>query len=229
MTRTYVIALCSLLSPLLGALASVVPPPWSWVLAALALVSAGVAGLVSKVPAFLVGRPVVSAVLAGPLAVLATVLADQALATQDGLERAGMLAVAVLLSGLAGKPLPSPGAPTAAALRLVPLLLFVSSLAGCATSFRPAGGAGAFGFRLTPGQCAQLQKERRSYRAAESTSVYVAGAGALVSALALAVSDEKTAPAISTGVALAAGGVSAFTNSQVSDLDQELAVGGCGR
>lgn len=113
---------------------------------------------------------------------------------------------------------------------LVLLALPALGLAGCATSYRGAlTGEGPFAVRLSPEQCAQLQKERRTYRATESTAVYVAGAGALVSALALAISDEKVAPAISTGVSLAAGGVGAFTNSQVGDLDRELADGGCSR
>lgn len=106
--HTYLITICSLLSPTLGALASVTPSPWSWCLAAGALLSAGVAGLVSKVPVFLVGRPLVSAGLVVPLLTISGVLVEQAFASPEGLGRAALLAVAVLCSGLAGKPLPSP-------------------------------------------------------------------------------------------------------------------------
>lgn len=104
----------------------------------------------------------------------------------------------------------------------------------CATSYRSKAppspqGFTAFSFTLTPEQCAQLKRERRTYRAVESTSVYVGGAGALVSVLALALADGEVAPAVSAGVSLAAGAAGAFTSTQVSDLDAELAEGGCAR
>lgn len=109
-------------------------------------------------------------------------------------------------------------------------------LTGCATSYRPkpkappsTEGFTAFTFKLTPEQCAQLKKERRTYRAVEGTSVYVGGAGALVSVLATVLTDSEAAPAVSAGVSLAAGAAGAFTSSQVSDLDAELAEGGCSR
>lgn len=105
---TYLVAACGLLAPLLGAMASVTPSPWSWCCAAGAVLAAGVAGMVSKVPAFLVGRPLVSAGLVVPLLTLSGVLVEQAFASPEGMGRAALLAVAVLCSGLAGKPLPSP-------------------------------------------------------------------------------------------------------------------------
>lgn len=227
--RAQIVAILSLLAPILGAVASAVPSPYSWICAVGSVLAAGAAGLASKVPTFLVGRPIFSGTLATSVGAIGAILLDQAMSAPTGtLERAVVLAVAVVCFGLAGKPLPAPGARVASSLAV--LLLAGTLLQGCATSYRPRDtGPTAFSFQLSPEQCAQLKKERRGYRATERTSVYVAGAGALVSALALALSDEKSAPAISTGVSLAAGGVGAFTSSQVSDLDQELADGGCGR
>jgi hypothetical protein len=103
-------------------------------------------------------------------------------------------------------------------------------LSGCATSYRPAvTGPTAFSFQLTPEQCAQMQKERRTYRATGKTSLLVAGSGAVLTGVALAFTDAKVAPAVSTGLTLAASGVGTFVDSQASDLDEELADGGCGR
>lgn len=111
-----------------------------------------------------------------------------------------------------------------------PLILLPILLSACATTYQGAvTGPSPFVFSLTPEQCAQLAKERRGYHAAESVSLYVSGAGAVVSALALAITDAKTAPAVSSGVSLLAGGVGVFSESQASDLDRELADGGCPR
>lgn len=114
------------------------------------------------------------------------------------------------------------------------LLAVCTLAAGCATSYRPRTptspeGFTAFTFKLSPEQCSQLAKERRTYRAVENTSLYVGGAGALVSVLALVLTDSEAAPAVSASVSLAAGASGAFTSSQVSDLDAELADGGCSR
>lgn len=111
------------------------------------------------------------------------------------------------------------------------------SLTGCATSFRPTApvpsqGLTAFTFQLTPEQCQQLKKERRGYHSTEKASVSVMGAGALVTTLFLAVPalrDEQVVQGASAGVSLLAGSTAAFTNTQVSDLDTELADGGCSR
>ncbi len=108
------------------------------------------------------------------------------------------------------------------------LLLGLSS--GCATTYRPAHAApGAFTFTLTPEQCERLAKERRNYRATEQTASYVAGAGALVSVIALGVVDAKTVPAVASSVSLLAGGTLTFAGAQVGSLDDELRAGGCGR
>lgn len=115
-------------------------------------------------------------------------------------------------------------------MKRLSLCLAVVSLSACATSYRGAvTGPSAFTFQLTTEQCQQLSKERRTYDAAGDVSLFVSGAGALVSALALALTDTKTAPAVSSGVSLLAGGVGAFSESQVGGLDQELAAGGCPR
>lgn len=116
----------------------------------------------------------------------------------------------------------------------VPRTLVVGLIAllftGCATSYRPkVTGPLPFAFTPTPEQCAQLLKERRTYRATEKTAGYVAGAGALVSVLALGFVDAKAVPAVASGVSLLAGGTLTFTGSQVESLDEELRDGGCSR
>lgn len=109
-------------------------------------------------------------------------------------------------------------------------LLACLALSACATSYRGATtGPSAFAFRLSPEQCATLAKERRNYHATEQAALYASGAGSLVSVVALALVGSKVAPAISAGASLAAGGVSAFAQSQVGDLDGELSAGGCPR
>lgn len=110
------------------------------------------------------------------------------------------------------------------------LLLALFFLAACRTTYQGAlTGPSPFALQLTPEQCLQLQSERRSYHAAQRTALYASGAGAVVAGIALAFADEKTAPAIGTGFALAAGGVGVFSETQVSGLDEELAAGGCPR
>jgi hypothetical protein len=111
--------------------------------------------------------------------------------------------------------------------RLALVALFAS---GCATTMRPDPAyEGPFAFALTQEQCDKLSKERRTYRATEKTASYVAGAGALVSVIALGVVDAKAVPAVASGVSLLAGGTLAFSGSQVESLDSELRDGGCGR
>lgn len=118
-------------------------------------------------------------------------------------------------------------------MRVLIILSLLSS--ACATSFRPPDapavtGFSAFAFRLTPEQCAQLKKERRTYRATEKTAAYVAGAGAVLTGIFIfALKDEEGAQAAGAGATLASTGVSVFTGSQVTDLDEELAAGGCQR
>jgi len=112
-------------------------------------------------------------------------------------------------------------------------LVLCFALTGCATSYRGAlTGPSALSLTLTPEQCENLKAERRTYRATESTAVYVGGAGALVSLMLQAVPAFRsvgTAQGVAAGVGLAAGAVGAFIGSQVSSLDDELAVGECTR
>lgn len=109
------------------------------------------------------------------------------------------------------------------------LVLMVAVMAqGCATSYKPkVTGPLPFAFTPTDAQCAQLLKERRTYRAAEKTATYVSTAGALLSVLFLGLVDEKAAPAASAGATLLASGVSVFAGSQVQSLEDELDLGSC--
>lgn len=116
-----------------------------------------------------------------------------------------------------------------AALLVIPFIFAT----GCATTYRPALSApGAFTFTLTPEQCATLRTERRAYHATQETALYVSSAGALVTTAFLAVPslrEERVVQGLGAGTGLLAGGVGAFTNAQVSSLDEELALGGCQR
>lgn len=116
-------AVFAVLAPVLGALALAVPSPWSWAAAALAVLAAAGAGLATHVPLFLVGRPLVSAPLAGALASLAAYLVDAAFTAPPGWTQAAFLAGAVVCAGVAGVPVPSPRSARAA-----PLLLLLAAL-----------------------------------------------------------------------------------------------------
>lgn len=108
---------------------------------------------------------------------------------------------------------------------LLPALL---CLTACATSYRPANtGPSAFSFALTPEQCLDLKREQRAYRGTTKASLLVAGSGAVVTGIALALSNEKVGPAIGASVGLLASGTGAFAESQVTDLEAELQAGGC--
>lgn len=99
-------------------------------------------------------------------------------------------------------------------------------LSGCATTYRtPAPAVSAFTFTLSPAQCERLKHERRTYRATEATSSYVAGAGAVLTGIFLGVVDAKAAPAISSGATLVASSVGVFAGAQVDGLDEEIAAG----
>lgn len=111
---------------------------------------------------------------------------------------------------------------------------FILALSGCAISFRPkeapAPALTPFTFTLTPAQCDLLKREYRNYRATEKTASYVSGAGALVTTALLAIPalrDEQVAQGAAAGVALAAGGVTVFSGTQVDDLAKEIEEGGC--
>lgn len=112
--------------------------------------------------------------------------------------------------------------------RAVVALLLASMAQGCATSYKPTV-TGPLPFAFTPSdeQCAQLLKEKRTYRATEKTATYVSGAGALLSVLFLGLVEEKAVPAASAGVTLLASGVGVFAGSQVESLDQEIDLGAC--
>lgn len=145
------------------------------------------------------------------------------------MKREAQLEIAVELAGRAvGRAREGKGLK---ALRsLCQLALVVLFASGCATTYRPTPtGPTAFDFVLTTEQCLALKKERRAYRATEQTAGYVAGAGALVSVIALGFVDADAVPVVASSVGLVAGGTLAFTGSQVESLDAELAAGGCGR
>lgn len=122
----------AVLAPVLGALALAVPSPWSWTAAALAVLAAAGAGLAVRVPEFLIGRPLVSAPLAGALASLAAFLANEALTAPPGWTQAAFLAGAVVCAGVAGVPVPRPRSARA----VPPLLLLLAALPGHAGSPR---------------------------------------------------------------------------------------------
>lgn len=108
------------------------------------------------------------------------------------------------------------------------LALVVMFASGCATTYRPnVTGPEPFAFTPTPEQCAQLLKERRTYRATEKTATYVSGATALLSVLFLGLVEEKAAPAASAGATLLASGAGVFAGSQVESLDEEIGLGQC--
>jgi hypothetical protein len=127
----------AVLAPVLGALALAVPSPWSWTAAALAVLAAAGAGLATRVPGFLVGRPLVSAPLAGALATLSGYLLQQSLSEPAGWIQAAFLAGAVVCAGVAGVPLPSPRAARA----LPPLLLLLAALPAQAQTVLPCSSA----------------------------------------------------------------------------------------
>lgn len=108
------------------------------------------------------------------------------------------------------------------------LMLMALLLGGCATTYKPkVTGPLPFAFTPTPEQCAQLLKERRTYRATEKTATYVSGATALLSVLFLGLVEEKAVPAVSAGATLLASGVSVFAGSQVESLEAEIELGSC--
>ncbi len=112
-------------------------------------------------------------------------------------------------------------------MKRIPIVLLLA-LSGCATSYKPkVTGPLPFAFTPTEEQCAQLLKERRTYRATEKTATYVSTAGALLSVLFLGLVEEKAAPAASAGATLLASGVSVFAGSQVQSLEEEIKLGSC--
>lgn len=107
-------------------------------------------------------------------------------------------------------------------------IVLMLALSGCATSYKPkVTGPLPFAFTPSPEQCAQLLKEKRTYRATEKTATYVSGATALLSVLFLGLVDEKAAPAVSAGATLLASGVGVFAGSQVQSLEEEIDLGSC--
>jgi hypothetical protein len=112
---------------------------------------------------------------------------------------------------------------------LVVLLAAGLSSQGCATTYRGAMGGTAFAPGYTPEQCLKLREELRTYTATGEGLLYLAGAGAVVTGIALALTSEKAAPAVGAGVSLLATGGARFTASQEKSLTKELALGGCPR
>ena len=112
---------------------------------------------------------------------------------------------------------------------LVLLLAAGLSGQGCATTYRGAVGGTAFTPGYSPEQCAQLREDLRTYTATGEGRLYLSGAGAVVTAIALGFTDGKSAPAVGAGVSLLATGGARFTSSQADSLTKELALGGCPR
>jgi hypothetical protein len=100
---------------------------------------------------------------------------------------------------------------------------------GCATTYKGAVGGTAFASGYTAEQCAQLRKELRTYTATGEGLLYLSGAGAVVTGIALALTSEKAAPAVGAGVSLLATGGARFASSQADSLTEDLALGGCPR
>lgn len=231
-TRYALILFCAILSPAMGAVASVAPPPWSWVAAIAALLAAGVAGLVSKVPAFLVGRPLVSPALALAFFTVAGALVDQAMATPEGLGRAGLLSAAVLCSGLAGKPLPTPGAHAG---KVLPLLLLALLSARCVPpSSRPAVlNPNPFTFKTDPTipieRCLDMAERQSKAESYEVGLTAVVGGGAVLASFLAIFLENKVATATSSLTTAAAAGGALYANRRAAGLDKLLATYGCPR
>jgi hypothetical protein len=233
--RVYLIAVCSLLSLAAGAAAGVVPAPWSWALAAAALLTGGVAGLASRVPAFLVGRPVVPPTVAVALASVSAVLVEQAFSGPEGMGRAALLALAVTCAGLAGKPLQLPGAGAARpTLQVVLAMVVLGGLAGCSASQSPGVlGGSAFTFKTEPTipieQCLELADK---HSRAESVSVgltALSGGGAVLTSFLVFFLESKAASATSGLVSAGAAGGALYAKQRASGLDELLAIYGCPR
>lgn len=112
---------------------------------------------------------------------------------------------------------------------LVLLLAAGLSSHGCATTYRGALGGTVFAPGYTVDQCLKLREELRTYTATGEGLLYLSGAGAVVTGIALALTSEKAAPAVGAGVSLLATGGARFTSSQADSLTNELALGGCPR
>jgi hypothetical protein len=112
---------------------------------------------------------------------------------------------------------------------LVLLLTAGLSSQGCAATYKGAVGGTAFAPGYTPEQCLKLREELRTYTATGEGLLYLSGAGAVVTGIAIALTTEKAAPAVGAGVTLLATGGARFTASQAKSLTQELALGGCPR
>lgn len=122
-----------------------------------------------------------------------------------------------------------PPSPTLRPLTMAVVLAALLSAMGCATTYRGAVGGTAFAPGYTVEQCAQLRKELRTYTATGEGLLYLSGAGAVVTGIALALTLDKAAPAVGAGVSLLATGGVRFTASQAKSLTEELALGGCPR
>lgn len=233
--RAYLIAFCSLLSVAAGAVAGVVPSPWSWAIAALALLAGGVAGLASKVPAILEGKPYVSPAVAVAFLTISGVLVEQASTAPEGLYRAALLAVAVVFAGLAGKPLPGPGATQAG--KALPLLLVVFAVGaqGCASPAATphALGPSPFTFKAEPSipieKCLELAERQSKAESYSEGLTWASGAGGVVTGFLAIFVAPKVATATSALVSTGAAGGALFAGHRASELDELLALYGCPR
>jgi hypothetical protein len=102
-----VAAILATLAALGGFAAGILSSPQSWIVAALALLCAVVAGVKGfDVPKFAVGRPLVKAALIGPLTTVAGLAIDYALTLPEGYLKGAFGVAAIVCVGLAGVPLP---------------------------------------------------------------------------------------------------------------------------
>jgi hypothetical protein len=102
-----VAAVLAALATVGGFAAGILSSPQSWIVAALAVACAVVAGVKGfDVPKFTVGRPLVKAALIGPLTTVAGLAIDYAITLPGGYLRGALGVVAIVCVGLAGVPLP---------------------------------------------------------------------------------------------------------------------------
>ena len=112
--------------------------------------------------------------------------------------------------------------------RLTLAVLLSAFASGCATNIRrEAMGDSPFAFSLSPELCERLRHERGTYTSVGKVSTYLSGATALLTPFLLGFVSEKTAPAASAGVTLAASATAIFSGAQADSLSADLDAGGC--
>lgn len=102
----WALPILALATAVLPGLAGVTPYPWGWVLAIVAVACGLLAGVNVRVPVWLEGRPIVRGSFATVAGTAVASLVPLFAAAPDSTERGAILLAAVVLSGLAGVPLP---------------------------------------------------------------------------------------------------------------------------